>query len=700
MRRGGKVTDHLESAVQEIRRFAAAGDFTSARRRLGEYVSVHSDLDASARAALDEQRRTLEVLESLEIIRQLLREGKTGSASRAAEGIREALTGADYARLGIVGAALALLGRAGDLARRAEAGDRTPMLREELGAFVEHLGSELNHLQSEQVDRRLQSVLEPGSDPAATLGDLLSRRPWRSNLMPAVEEPQPRASAAKAASVAVAQTTPGESPVIGRILIAQEQQERVAPIAQPQPAAARMDLFDLVGNAALRYWHVVAFAALACAAIGYFGVLSSPSKWQSSSLLQKTPQSDPRAPLTGRPETYISSLPSQTVLQLANLPSFQDRIAARISEQGWQFEPNGKFERIAIKREDVNTALAVTVDNTGGGFYSIRFTAISKDGPTAQAIAGAAADEFQKLHFEHVTREADANIKDYGLRQKNVEAALDKLYHQRLDEFAVQNSSAVGITVKDRIDQLLGELRAARAQVEETRNDLAAAQQQEIALREIAVNIRPYDDTPDPRLDALRRLQIEMEKELYELYRKRDDFGVEHPMQRRIKDLEKDLKLAEKEIEEIERSNAADIDRRRVNPVRASADSRVAEAKSEVKLFELRLKACSESIPRLETELAGLREQYLASESLRREESSLVGQKERYAVILEELTAVRGSAARELTLIAPAGKAQEVPRQELVGIAVGLIGGLVIGIGVAVALLRRRQLAETEAAEA
>lgn len=694
------MTEHLEATIQEIRRLAAAGDYTSARRRLGEYVAARPELEAASANSLDEQRRTLEVLESLEVVRQLLRDGKTGSASRAADGIREALTSTEYARLGVVGAALALLGRAGDLARRAENGDRTTALREELGAFVEHLAAELNHLQVEQVDRRLQSVLQPGDDPSTTLGDLLSRRPWRSNLLPAVEQPQ-SAPSGRSAAVPASQPANGDSPVIGRILIAQEQQERVAPVAQPQPLAGRVDLFDLVGNAALRYWHVVAGVALCCAAIGYFGVLSTPDRWQSSSLLQKSPQSVSRAPLTGRPETYVSSLPSQTVLQLATLPTFQERVAQRLSNTGWAEEPGAKPQTFPVSRDAVAAALNVTVDNTGGGFYSIRFTAISRDALTAQAIAGAASDEFQLLHFEHVTREADANIKDYEQRQKDVRAALDDVYKRRLDEFAVESSTAIGITVRDRIDQLVSELRTARTQQGELRTGHVAALQQESALREIAERIPPYEELPpDAKLEALRRLEIEMEKELYDLVRKRGDFGPEHPMQRRIKDLQEDLNLARKEIEEIERTNAADVDRRKTNPLRAAADSRVAEAKSAAGLVEMRLKAVNESIPKLEGELASLREKYLASDSLHREEETLQAQKERYDVILEELTAVRGSAVRELNLIAPAAKAQKVPRQELVGIAAGLIAGLVIGIGVAVALLRRRQLAETEAAEA
>ncbi|MBE7491751.1 MAG: hypothetical protein HS108_08370 [Planctomycetes bacterium] len=693
------MTEHTESAVAEVRRFAAAGDYTSARRRLGEYVAAHPELDPPTAARLDEQRRTLEVLESLEVIRQLLREGKTASAARAADGIREALTAADYARLGIVGAALALLGRAGDLARRAQSGDRSATLRDEMGAFVEHLAIELNHLQTEQVDRRLQAVLEPATG-GATLGDLLSRRPWKSNLLPAVPpEPEPARASQASASVPATAAPGGDGPVIGRILIAQEQQERVAPVAQPQPVTGRGDAFDLVGGAALRYWHVVAFVALLGAAIGWMGVLSTPETWQSSSILQKSPQSIPRAPLTGRPETYVSSLPSQTALQLAALPTFHERIARRLSETGWA-EDGAKPRTMPVTRAEVTGSLKPTVENTGGGFYSIRFTATSREADRAQAIAAAAAEEFQKLHFEHITREADANLSEYEQRQRQVNAALDKIHARRLEEFAV-DAAAVGVTIKDRIDQLLSELRSARQAQADLRDNLAAARQQANALREIAERIPPLEEPrPDPKLEALRKLQTEIEKELYDLLRRRGDFGPEHPMQRRIRDLQEDLRLTEKEVQELERAAASDLDRRRPNPQRAAADSRAAEAAGAVSLAEMRYNAASESIPRLEGELSGLREKYLASESLRREESALLAQKERYAVIVEELTAVRGSAARELTLIAPAGKAHLVPRQELVGIAAGLVAGLVIGIGVAVMLLRRRQLARMEAAEA
>ncbi|MBX3475399.1 MAG: hypothetical protein KF754_13560 [Planctomycetes bacterium] len=697
------MTAYLESAITDIRRLSAAGDFTAARRRLGEFLAANPQLDAAAVRSLSDQRRTLEVLESLEVIRQLLRDGKAGSAARAADGIREALGNDEYSRLGILGAALALLGRAGDLARRAESGDRSRDLHEELGVFLEHLSSELNHLQTEQVDRRLQQVLEPDqAGSSATLGDLLSRRPWRSNLLPAVDAPAAAAASGQAPAAAAAATRADGSPVIGRILISQEQQERVAPVASPLAQPAQADMFNLVGAAAFRYWHVVLGIAVICGAIGWFGVLSAPEKWQSSSLLQKSPQSSPRAPLTARPETYVSSLPSQTVLQLASLPTFHERVAARLTDIGWAEDGKPTSQaRLPITREQVAASLTPTVENTGGGFYSIRFTAVTADGASAQAVAGAAADVFQTLHFEHVTREANANLTDYEQRQVTVNAALEKIYQKRLDEFAVESSSAVGVTVKDRIEQLLVELRTARTSRQELQTGLAASRQQEASLREIAERIPPYEELPpDAKLTALRTLKVEMEKELYDLLRKRGDFGPEHPFLRRIRDLQEDLRLADREIEEIERSNAADVDRRRVNPLRANADSRVAEARSATSLLEMRLNVVQESIPRLETELSGLRERYLASEALRREETSLMSQKDRYAVIMEELTAVRDSAGRELTLIAPAAKAQKVPRQELVGIAAGLIAGLVIGIGVAVALLRRRQLAENEAATA
>ncbi len=706
------MTEALEVVVSDVRRYAAAGDFTSARKRLAEHMEAYPNGPV---AQLNEHRRTLEVLESLEVVRQLLRDGKTASAARAAEGIRDALNSTEYAQLGILGAALALLGRASDLARRAESGERSPMLGEELGAFVEYLSSELNHLQTEQVDRRLQRVLQPAqadaaSDAAqtATLGDLLSRRPWRTNLLPTVSqkatrtqaEPQPQSQAQPADPVQAAAS--GTSPVIGRILIAQEQTERIAPVVQPQTATGSADTFDLVGRAALRYWHIVAGCAVIAAAIGYLAVLSAPQKYQSSSLLQKTPQSRLRAPITGNSETYVTSLPSQTVLQLATLDPFRERVSRRLTDLGWT--ESGKPDpntRIPISREEVAGALTVNVDNTGGGIFSIRFTAVSRDRATAQAIAGAAAEEFRQLHYEHMTREAGANLADYQKRQKDILAQLDKLYERRLQEFAVENTDSVGVTLKDRIDQIILELRNARTQHDSLALQLTAARQAEQSLSEIALRIPPYEElAPDAKLMALHRLQADMEKDLFDLLRKRSDLGPEHPMQRRIRDLQEDLNLVEKEIEELERTNAADVDKRKASSLRAAADSRVAEAKAASALLQLQFDAVGKDVPKLEGELSRLREQYLASETLRRDETSLVAQKERNEVILEELSAVSKGAERELTLLSPASQSQPVPRQELVGIAIGLIAGLIIGIGIAVALLRRRQLDEAEFATA
>ncbi|MBK9974006.1 MAG: hypothetical protein IPP14_04450 [Planctomycetes bacterium] len=703
------MTEALEVVVSDVRRYAAAGDFTSARKRLAEHMEAYPNGPV---AQLNEHRRTLEVLESLEVVRQLLRDGKTASAARAAEGIRDALNSTEYAQLGILGAALALLGRASDLARRAESGERSPMLGEELGAFVEYLSSELNHLQTEQVDRRLQRVLQPAqtADAAATatLGDLLSRRPWRTNLLPTVSqkatrtqaEPEPQSQAQPADPVQAAAS--GTSPVIGRILIAQEQTERIAPVVQPQTATGSADTFDLVGRAALRYWHIVAGCAVIAAAIGYLAVLSAPQKYQSSSLLQKTPQSRLRAPITGNSEDYVTSLPSQTVLQLATLDPFRERVSRRLTDIGWT--ESGKPDpntRIPITREEVAGALTVNVDNTGGGIFSIRFTAVSRDRATAQAIAGAAAEEFRQLHYEHMTREAGANLADYEKRQKDILAQLDKLYQRRLQEFAVENTDSVGVTLKDRIDQIILELRNARTQHDSLALQLTAARQAEQSLAEIALRIPPYEElAPDAKLLALHRLQADMEKDLFDLLRKRSDLGPEHPMQRRIRDLQEDLNLVEKEIEELERTNAADVDKRKVSPLRAAADSRVAEAKAASALLQLQFDAVGKDVPKLEGGLSRLREQYLASETLRRDETSLVAQKERNEVILEELSAVSKGAERELTLLSPASQSQPVPRQELVGIAIGLIAGLIIGIGIAVALLRRRQLDEAEFATA
>ncbi|MCC6464761.1 MAG: hypothetical protein IT463_05420, partial [Planctomycetes bacterium] len=520
-----------------------------------------------------------------------------------------------------------------------------------------------------------------------TLGDLLSRRPWRSNLRPALEAvPEPAAKAALPAE-------PGGSPVIGRIVIEQEERERVQPVPVPAASAGGggQDLFDIVGKAAFAHWTYVLATALVFGFFGYLIMMLAPQRFESSALLQKTQQSGLWAPITGRTETYMPSLPAQTVLQLATLPSFHERVAKRLSDQ------NPKAPAPATG--EIAQALTVKVDTSAGSMYSIRFTAIHADADSARAIAGAAAEEFQVVHLEHVTREAGESLKDYERRGKFLDEQLATIRQKRLEEFQLGEGAGLGVTIEARIDHLISELRDARQKLATARTDLTAARQEEEYMKELAERLPMYEaDRSDTKLEALRQLLVDLEREIYELARKRSDFGPDHPMQTKIRELQEDARLIEKEIEELESGQAADADKRRVSPVRAQADDRYAGARAKTAACELRQNQWEAEVPRLEAELSRLRGSLLSSEGLRRDEDNLLKLQQRNAVVVEELNAVKNSAGRELALVSPAAEAQPVPREVLVGIAVGLILGLVVGIGIAVALLRRRQQQEAAAA--
>ncbi|MDH5642161.1 MAG: hypothetical protein OEY28_12800, partial [Nitrospira sp.] len=181
----------LKEAIGEIRTLAARGDFVGARRRLEAISDRAAGLDTETLSMLARQGRTLEVLESIDIVRRLLRDGNTAGALRASSHISASLSTDDYADLGVVGAALTLFGRANELARKVESGDRAPRTRDEYNAFVDYLGAELNQLGHESVDLPLQAVMDgkPPTGAASTLGDLLSRQPWRSGANVTVEPP-------------------------------------------------------------------------------------------------------------------------------------------------------------------------------------------------------------------------------------------------------------------------------------------------------------------------------------------------------------------------------------------------------------------------------------------------------------------------------------------------------------------------------
>ena len=684
------MASDMQAVIEQVRKLAARGDYSGARRRVSELLSgAEGAVDDHLRGEFEKQGRTLEVLESVDVVRRLLRSGDTAAASQASSTILDALSSDDYARLGVVAAALTLLGRAGELARRVESGDRGHDTREELDAFVEYLGSELNQLGRDSVDRPLEFATDRAS--AYTLGDLLARRPWKPNIRPALEavpeQPSTRAAAA-----------PGESPVIGRILIEQEERERVAlaPQTRAEGAGAGQDIFELVGKAALASWHVVLFSMLVFAAFGYLAMAASSDRFESSALLQKTPTSRLRAPITGETSEYVPSLPAKTVLELVKLHSFHQRISQRLAETGWAPGENPKpdqLEKHSVDADAVSKALTVNVNETSREAYLIEFRAVHTDAKLAQAIAGAAAEEFRRVHYEHVTREATLNLADYETRNKRIEQDLEAVYQKRLQEFATGDVEAIGVDIESRTRQLVAEIQQSREDLQEAKIELGASREELDAQTTIAQRLPEYElPQQNERIAARRSFLEQLERELYEHARKRNNFGPDHPIQEKIRELQEDIELVKAEIRELEKGAPEDLDERKLNPVRALAEDRVARARSRMTIAQDRVEYLEKRIPKLESELEGLREDYLASEALRRDEQDLLRAKDRTEVVIEELTVVKASADRELALVSPASDARKIERETLIGIAVGLILGLVVGIGVAIGLLRRRQM--------
>jgi hypothetical protein len=685
------LASEAQAAIEQTRKLAARGDYAAARRQLTELLTGGA-LDERLAAELEKQGRTLEVLESVDVVRRLLRDGQTQAAARASSTILDALATDEYARLGVVAAALTLIGRAGDLARRAESGND----QGEVKAFAEYLGAELNQLGRDTVERPLQVALNPaGASTDYTLGDLLSRRPWQPNLSPALEAvPEGRADARTESARFDAQP---DSPVIGRILIEQEERERVSTVTQPAPAAGGIDMFDIVGRAALKYWHVVLFSGLLFATAGYFAMATTPQRWESSALLQKTATSKLRAPITGEPTEYVPSMPSKTVLEFVKLPTFHQRISKRLAEIGWTGEDQATPLKYSIPVKEIGNSLDVAVTETGQRFqneYLIEFKATYENEPLkAQAIAGAAADEFRVMHFEYVTREAELNLGDYQARAKRISADLDEVYNKRLAEFATGDVESIGVDIESRTRFLVGEIQRSRSGLEEAKIELRAAKEELEAQERIAERL-PEHDTPqkDERLAARSAFLEELERELYQMARKAAEYGPQHPIKQRVTELQEDIEFVKAEIRELERGAPEDIDDRKLNPVRALAEDRVARARGRAGIAADRVAYLDAQIPKLEAELEGLRRDYLKSEALRRDELDLRRAKERTDVVIEELTTVKTSADRELALVSPAAPAQKLERETLVGIAVGLTLGLVIGVGVAIGLLRRRHL--------
>src|SRR5690606_19902064 len=109
------VPSELKETLESVRRLSAAGDFAAARSRL---EGAARPAEASMRNLVHRQTLTLEVLEGLDVVRQLLERGKIEKASRTAERIAVALEKPDYAALGVAASAQALLDRAAALTRR------------------------------------------------------------------------------------------------------------------------------------------------------------------------------------------------------------------------------------------------------------------------------------------------------------------------------------------------------------------------------------------------------------------------------------------------------------------------------------------------------------------------------------------------------------------------------------------------------
>lgn len=668
---------------------SARGDFASARRELQSVTPV---AEPEYREPLHRQAMTLEVLESIDLVRRLLREGDTAGASRASTTILNALNNDEYARLGVAGAALSLLGRATELARRVEGGDRTAGTSEEVSAFVQHMGRELTALERETVHRSLEAVLDPQrTTSGSTLGDLLNRKPWRSGLSRPVEAvPEPGKSGAH---VPVMQGP--DSPVIGRILIEQEQRERVAAAPQTATQGRAFDPFETVTRAALEYWHVVLAMALLFAAIGYFAMVSAPDRYASTALLQKSPQSNLRAPITNRPQNYVPSLPPKTILQFVRMPTFHERVSKRLETTGWapgESPAESEFKKYSLSAAVVAGALAVSVEDTGASTFLVSIEATHDNPETAQAIAGAAAEEFRIVHYEYITREAGANLTDYQARLVVINERIEALRKQRLEEFKTDDVLGLGASLEQRINHLLKQITDNRKGLDDARIELKAARQELDAQIAIAERIPEYQQPEaDSRIAERMRSLNELESELRELNRKAETYGPEHPARKRIKQLQDDIELLRAEIKALEDEARKPDQQQPMNPHRAEAEDRVNKARYRVTLNEDRVASTEKLLPALESEVAGLRQSYLQSESLRRDETDLLAQKSRNEVVIEEINAVRSSAGRELALVSPATKASKVPKDTLVGIAVGIILGLVVGIGVAVALMRRRQ---------
>lgn len=688
-----------EQAVR-IRELAARGKFADAREALYELsdrVSESPETNSALAAELPKLARTLEVLESVDVVRGLLKAKDSQSAAEAASRILERLAEDEYAQLGVSGAAITLLSRASELARRGSTA--------ETDAFVDYLGGEMNDLTQRRFDVPLQrSLREPSARTASTLGDLLNRKPWRSGLQPTVQDaPEAQGSTAHVPTVEK-MGEPGGAPVLGKILIEQEPRAgQAAPQTQTSGGADQTDIFDFVGRATLDRWYVVLGTALVFSLLGYLITVAQPTKYQATALLQKTAPSPLRAPITNETTQLAPTMPREAVAEMTRILSFFQDIEKKLASEGWAPTqgPNKGIKQplTALTLDDIALALKSTVKDLGSGSYLIEFSATHTDPNTAQAVADTAARVFKDRYRYTLVREPQANLDDYKKRGTDLERELEGIKQQKLNEFYIApDSEAAGLSTEERTRLLMEKLGKSRA--EHARANLAVAAAK-LELRDFEDQLRdteptipnPRAGTGNPQLDALYAKLEQVTDELLDLDRKRSEFGPKHPIHDKITELRAQRAELLRRVEQMEEETG--VRRATIqNPAWVTAGLRVKEAKARLGASELEEKHWSEEAARIEKELNGLREKYLASAELTRRESELQDQLKRNKVVQEDLESVIATADRELQEVQWSLRASPLEPKTLVGIAVGLVVGLVVGVAIAIALLRRHKLGE------
>src|SRR5262245_59980460 len=113
---GAQLAPTLAEISKEVRELAARGQYSAARAALVDLQQAARGTDFAAE--IPQLVRTLEVLESIDVVRNLMRTGNQEAASEASSRILDRLSDDDYAELGAAAAAVTLLSRAGELSRR------------------------------------------------------------------------------------------------------------------------------------------------------------------------------------------------------------------------------------------------------------------------------------------------------------------------------------------------------------------------------------------------------------------------------------------------------------------------------------------------------------------------------------------------------------------------------------------------------